>query len=115
MEKCLEFVDNVELEEKAKKLGNIYWAFNLPVQAFREFNSDGTLKSGNIINYMPRKNECCEISFEDLFEKELNEITEQDISDMCDVTIAVLENLTKLWKKFRDKNIDYVYYPNSKD
>ena len=94
----------------AQKVGDSFWAFNLPLQFFRD---EKTKKLTGIINYMPRKGTCCELSAEDLFEN-AGSFSEQDVRDVCDTSIAILKNLIRQIERFRDGKEDMVYYPNVK-
>lgn len=113
--KVLEW-DNVDEKEQeianrsADKVGDAFWSYNLPLQFFRD---EETKRLKSIVNYMPRKGTCCELSAEDLFETEGN-YTEQDVRDVCDTSIAILKNLIRQIERFRDGKEDIVYYPNGK-
>ena len=93
----------------AQNVGDSFWAYNLPLQFFRD---EETGKLTRIVNYMPRKETCCELSANDLFECNSN-FTEQDVKDVCDTSIAILKNLIRQIERFRDGKEDIVYYPNA--
>ena len=95
----------------ASKVGSAFWAYNLPLQFYRD---EETNKLTSIVNYMPRKGTCCELSAKDLFEN-VGDFSEQDVRDVCDTSIAILKNLIRKIKAFRDGKEDIVYYPNEKD
>ena len=106
--------DNVDPKEQeiavrsASKVGSAFWSYNLPLQFYRD---EETKKLSRIVNYMPRKETCCELSARDLFEN-VGKFTEQDVRDVCDTSIAILKNLIRQIERFRDGKEDIVYYPN---
>lgn len=127
MDKILDFSHATEEEEAAAKrvsqklgLGEIYFAYNLPIQVFIGYNEEGNPKSGInlsescIWNYMPRKNAMAEETLEELFSSS-EEVTAADIKDLMIVTAAILRNLSKEMLKLGEGKIATVYYPNCED
>ena len=83
---------------------NSLFEYNLPLQAYRA--EDGSVQ---ILNYMPRKNSCCELS--------LNEFCDNEVQNEKDIlygTAVNLLNLAILFAKFAEKEIDAIYYHNEK-
>lgn len=109
-EKCLPFTDDVELEKKAAKFGHIFWAFNLPIQVWRSDKNE----SGNILLYMPRKERCEMISFDEFFADIEGGDSEENIKDLCDVSDAILKNLAKQIEEVGNNQRKFAYYPNEK-
>lgn len=102
-------------------IGSVFWAYNLPIQIWvykNENDTNGSLgeiniNDSNILNYMPRK-ECCEfMTFNELFGG--NVPTDDDVKDLTIVTAAVLKNLAHRMIMLGEKKLDYVYYPNEKN
>ena len=102
--KCIDFACSAEIEEKAKKLGAVFWAFNLPIQIWRE--------SKVVLLYEPRKEKLEQITFSELFEGVPGGASEENIRDLCDVTAEIFENLAKQFRAFGKNEKDVVYYPN---
>ena len=109
-EKCLMFTDDVELEKKAAKFGHIFWTFNLPIQVWRP-NKD---ESGNILLYMPRKERCEMISFDEFFADIEGGASEENIKDLCDVSAAIMKNFAKHIEEVGNNKREFAYYPNDK-
>ena len=99
-------------------IGSIFWAHNLPIQVYvcrNENDANGSLSEinindSNILNYMPRR-ECCEfMTFNELFNG--NVPTDDDVKDLAIVTAAILKNLAHRMIMLGEKKLNYVYYPN---
>ena len=106
-------------QKVAKKVGELYFTYNLPLQVYVEFNEDGKPESGisiensTILNYMPRKERCELLTFGQVFEN-TEYVAAQDVKDFMKVSALVLEHLAEQFKKL-DPAKDpepYVYYPN---
>ena len=76
-----------------------FFDYNLPLQAYR--HEDGTFQ---IVNYMARKNSCCELTQDEC------ELEGQSEKDFFYRTALQLMNLAMLMVKFANKEIDSVYY-----
>jgi len=74
--------------------------YNLPVQAYRN-EEDGAI---NVINYMPRKNRCDEISLDELKPEGMSE------RDYFHGVALNLLNLAILFVEFAEKKRDAVHY-----
>ena len=110
--KCLDFTDDAELEMKAMKIGShAFWAFNLPIQIFLPKDTEN---DGSILLYMPRKETCCRLSFEEFFEDIEGGASKENIKALCDVSAAILRNLAKNIEEVGNQTRPYVYYPNDK-
>lgn len=127
MDNILEFSHATPEEEAAAKrvskklgLGEIYFAYNLPIQIFLGYKEEDNPKSGIdpyktcVWNYMPRKNMMDEETLADIF-SDPDSITKDDIKDLMVVTAAILRNLGKEMLKLGEGKIDTVYYPNCED
>jgi chromosome segregation ATPase len=79
------------------------FSHNLPVQAYRD--DEGNIQ---IINYMPRRNACAEISLDELIGKE--DITDLDRQNVLYGTATNLLNLALLFVEFAEGKRDSVYY-----
>ena len=114
--KCLDFTDDAELEMKAMKFGNpAFWAFNLPVQIFLPTDTENEgYTDGSILLYMPRKETCCSLSFEEFFENVEGGASKENIKALCDVSAAILRNLAKNIEEVGNQTRPNVYYPNDK-
>ena len=127
MDNLLEFSHATPEEEAAAKrvskklgLGEIYFAYNIPIQIFLAYKEGGDPQSGidphktYVWNYMPRKNRMDEQTLADLF-TDPDSITKDDIKDLMVVTAAILRNLGKEMLKLGEGKTDCVYYPNCED
>ena len=124
--KILEWKGAKRADEKlaqkvAKKVGELYFTYNLPLQVNIVFNEDEKPESGIdldssvILNYMPRKERCERLSLRDVFTlDDGNPVTAQDIKDLMKVSAVILEHLAEQFKKFNpSKNSEpVIVYPN---
>lgn len=78
---------------------NKVFEMNLPVQAYRD--DDGKI---TIVNYMPRKNRCSEMTLEEFNETQMSE------EDLFYGVATNLLNLAILFVEFAQKKRDAVYY-----
>lgn len=109
IEKCLTFTDNVKLEKKAAKFGHIFWTYNLPIQIWRSDSGNG-----NILLYMPRKESCQMISFDDFFADIEGGASDENIKALCDVSAAIMKNFAKHIEEVGNNKRKFAYYPNDK-
>lgn len=105
---------------KKLALGEIYFAYNLPIQIFLAYKEEDNPESGIdphktcVWNYMPRKNRMDNGSLADFF-SDPDSITKDDIKDLMVVTAAILRNLGKEMLKLGEGKTNIVYYPNCED
>ena len=110
--KCLDFTDDAILEMKAMKVGDpAFWTFNLPIQIFLPTDTEN---DGSILLYMPRKETCCSMSFEEFFANVEGGANKENIKALCDVSAAILRNLAKNMEEVGNQVRHHVYYPNDK-
>lgn len=127
MDKILEFKHATSKEKSAArriskklKLGEIYFAYNLPMQVSLCHKDEDDPKSGIDIyesyvwNYMPRKSRIDEQRLADLFSAP-DKVTKSDIKDFMVATAAIIRNLGKQMLKVGSGKTDYVCYPNCED
>ena len=114
--KCLDFTDDAILEMKAMKVGDpAFWTFNLPIQIFLPTDTENEgYTDGSILLYMPRKETCAMLTFEEFFENVEGGASKENIKALCDVSAAILCNLAKNIEKVGNQVRPYVYYPNDK-
>lgn len=92
-------------------VGRVFYAYNLPLQCWIDKDEDTGKVSGRILNYMPRKETCCDLSFEELFNETMP--SKEKWEDFCNTNIAILGNLIRQWEAIRDGKINQIYYPNT--
>lgn len=78
-------------------LGKAFWLMNCPLQMWGD---GGT--SWRVINYMPRKETCCEFD---------ERISADEMPAVCRNSAAVLRNLAALFDAMAEGKIDTIYYP----
>ena len=126
MEKILEWKGAKPEDEKlaqkvAKKVGELYFTYNLPLQINIVFNEDEKPESGIdidssvILNYMPRKERCERLSLRDVFILDTN-VTAQDIKDLMKVSAVILVHLGEQFRKLNPAKDpeSVIVYPNCK-
>ena len=127
MDNILEFSHATPEEEAAAKrvskklgLGEIYFAYNIPIQIILAYKEEDNPKSGIdpyktcVWNYMPRKSRIDKETLADIFSNP-NSLTKDDFNDFMTATSAILRNLSKEMLKLGEGKIDTVYYPNCED
>lgn len=85
-----------------------YWAYNLPLQLWpkREDEEDeGPVTGYRILNYMPRKESCITLDWEEAVEGETRE-------EFLEHAALVLENLARLFRKAKTDPNMHIYYPD---
>jgi hypothetical protein len=98
-------------------LGEIYFAYNVPIQVFLAYKEEDNPKSGIdpyrtcVWNYMPRKNRIDEETLADIF-SDPDSLTKDDFNDFMIATSAIFRNLSKEMLKLGEGKTDTVYYPN---
>ena len=101
-------------------LGEIYFAYNVPIQVFLAYKEEDNPKSGIdpyrtcVWNYMPRKNRIDEETLADIF-SDPDSLTKDDFNDFMTATSAIFRNLSKEMLKLGEGKTDCVYYPNCKN
>lgn len=83
--------------EYTEDFTGLFWAYNLPLQLFRE-SSDG---SADAVNYMARKEACCDI-----------EIPAAQVPAVCRNAARLLRNLADLFDAAADGRVTSIYYPD---
>ena len=106
----IEFAVDAELEKKAQKFGGTFFVFNLPIQIWRADKDS----NGSILLYMPRKESCVMMSFDEFFADIEGGASEENIKDLCDVSSAILKNLAKQIEEVGNNKRKFAYYPNEK-
>lgn len=91
---------------------SLYWAYNLPLQAFpiRKDSEDenSPVVDYRILNYMPRKERCQEFKLSEILDNEPDQTQEEYFL----AAAAHLENLANLFKKLAKNEIKHIYYPD---
>jgi hypothetical protein len=82
-----------------KDWGELYWAYNLPLQIWRQ--DDGTWHIP--ANYMARKQRCASLD---------NHVSDADRPQFCRNAAAILRNLADLFDAAADGQLDHIYYPD---
>jgi hypothetical protein len=78
--------------------GELYWAFNLPLQIWK--SDDGTWSIP--ANYIARKDRCSTLD---------EHVSDADRPQFCRNAAAILRNLADLFDAVADGKLDYIYYP----
>lgn len=88
---------------------SLYWAYNLPLQVWprHEDPEDETspVVGARILNYMPRKERCCDLDLNDLLEEETR-------AEFFESAALHLENLARLMREASKDPSLCVYYPD---
>ena len=116
--------DEALAKQISKKLlfGETYFTYNVPLQIWIGYKKERDPKSGidldksQILNYMPRKDECRMENLSDIFSSSVN-VTAKDIKDFMKISSLILKNLARLMDNFDPLKLDRncVYYPNSNE
>ena len=113
-----------EQVSKNLQLGRTYFTYNLPLQIHiiykdgKERKTPCSLKSmidmdkSWILNYMPRREQTCNLTFSELF---VNPPSKQDLEDFTEVSAEILSHLGDLLVEVGRRRKDDVYYPNCED
>ena len=84
-----------------------YWTYNLPLQVWPKHedpeDENTPVVGARILNYMPRKERCCELELEEVLEGETRE-------EFFENAAMRLENLAKLMRKAGKDPAMCVYY-----
>ena len=109
---------------KNLQLGETYFIYNLPLQVHivykdgKERKTPCSLKSmidmdkSWILNYMPRKERTCTVTFSELF---IKPPSKQDLENFTEVSAEILTHLGDLLIEVGRRRKDDVYYPNCED
>lgn len=106
---------------KNLKLGRTYFTYNLPLQIhiiykdgkYRKtpclMKSKIDMDESYILNYMPRKEHLCTLTFSELF---IKPPSKQDLDYFTEVSAEILTHLGDLMLEVGMRRKDDVYYPN---
>lgn len=87
-----------------------YWAYNLPLQVWPIHkdpdDESSPIVGTNILNYMARKNQCCEMELDE-------ELQEETREEFFLHAAKILENLAALMRKAAADPGFHVYYPDA--
>lgn len=85
-----------------------YWDYNLPLQYWPRFENEeeesGNVIGSRILNYMPRKERCCEMSSDDDY------LGEQTHEEFFECAAKHCENLARLFRNVAKDPSAHVYY-----
>lgn len=89
------------LEEIVRDQYALYWAFNVPLQAYKD--DDGSFE---ILNYAPRKNSVLSIPLTDVVDDPTH------YPAFFNRAADILENLARQFRELAEGKVDMVYYPD---
>ena len=85
----------------------LYWAYNLPLQVRPRHadpeNDNSPVIGARVLNYMPRKERCCDIELEEV-------MGEQSREEFFESAALRLENLARLMREAGKNPSAHVYY-----
>lgn len=88
-------------------MNQLYWSFNLPLQVWPEHadpeDENSPVIGTRIVNYMPRKERCCDLDLEDVQ-------GEQTREEFFETAALHLENLARLMRVAGKDPSAHVYY-----
>lgn len=91
---------NGHLELEPDVMGDLYWEYNLPMQAM--VDDRGIFRIGT--NYMARKNRCAELD---------EAIAKENMGPVCRNAARVFRNLAKLFDAMAEGKLNHIYYPGA--
>jgi hypothetical protein len=88
----------------------LYWGYNLPLQVWPKHadpeDENSPVIGARILNYMPRKERCCELELEEV-------MGEQSREEFFECAALRFENLARLMREAAKNPAMHVYYHDS--
>lgn len=84
---------------------SLYWALNMPLQAWPIHDENSEIVDYVLLNYMPRLERC------EMLEMS-NVVGDQPPEEFFETAAKHLENLARQFRRLANKEIDRVYYPD---
>ncbi len=89
------------------KKNSLYWAYNLPLQVWPRHqdpeDSTTPIVDYQILNYMPRKERCCDLLLSEILEDQTHE-------EFFEQAAKCFENLARLMRRMATDRAGHVYY-----
>lgn len=84
---------------------SLYWAFNMPLQAWPTYDANSEIVDYVLLNYMPRLERCEMLEMSSV-------VGDQPPEEFFETAAKHLENLARQFRRLANKEIDRVYYPD---